>query len=159
MIEMARPPAGPIKFPWPYVMAQQNIAFVPHVLIVPVGATVSFPNRDKVRHHVYSFSGAKKFDMKLYGRDETRAVTFDKEGVVTLGCNIHDAMSAFIIVVDTPFAAQTDTSGRVTIANVPVGAATIRVWYPSARAPENMLTQPAAVTATGLDATYTIRPR
>ena len=65
---------------------------------MPVGATVSFPNRDKVRHHVYSFSAAKKFDLKLYGRDETRSVVFDKPGVVALGCNIHDVMSGFIVV-------------------------------------------------------------
>ena len=84
------------------VMAQENISFSPHVLIVPVGATVAFPNHDRVRHHVYSVSKPKKFDIKLYGRDETRTEAFDKPGVVALGCNIHDQMSGFIIVVDTP---------------------------------------------------------
>ena len=74
-------PAGPIRFPWPYVMAQQNIQFDPAVLVVPVGAEVAFPNRDKVRHHVYSFSPVKKFELKLYGNDETRSVVFDKAGV------------------------------------------------------------------------------
>jgi plastocyanin len=157
MIEVARPPAGPIKFPWPYVMAQQNISFIPHVLIVPVGASVSFPNRDRVRHHVYSFSPAKKFDLKLYGRDETRTVLFDKKGVVVLGCNIHDAMSGFILVVDTPFAMQTDANGRVTIPNVPAGAATVRVWYPSIRAPDNMLTQATTIPAAGISTIFTIK--
>ena len=106
-------------------MQQHNIAFDPHVLIVPVGSTVGFPNLDKVRHHVYSFSKVKKFDLKLYGRDETRSVVFDKAGVVALGCNIHDSMSGFIIVVDTPYAMKTDANGRVVIANVPAGSATV----------------------------------
>ena len=84
-VVMVRPAAGvpagkPMKVGWPMVMAQQNIQFSPYVLVVPVGSTVSFPNRDKVRHHVYSFSAPKKFELKLYGRDETRTVTFDKPG-------------------------------------------------------------------------------
>ena len=87
MIESAIKPAGPIHFPWPMVMAQQNIAFVPHILIVPVGATVAFPNKDRVRHHIYSFSKAKKFDIKLYGQDETRSETFDQPGVVAAAHN------------------------------------------------------------------------
>ena len=66
-------------------MTQQNIAFNPYVLIVPVGSTVGFPNKDKVRHHVYSFSAAKKFELKLYGQQEERTVTFDKTGVVRAG--------------------------------------------------------------------------
>ena len=85
---------APIKFTWPYSVAQQNIAFNPFVLIVPVGSNVTFPNKDKVRHHVYSFSPTKKFELKLYGRDESRGVVFDKAGVVALGCNIHDQMIA-----------------------------------------------------------------
>ena len=79
-------PAGgvhaPIKFDWPMRMAQQNIQFEPFVLIAPVGADVSFPNLDKVRHHVYSFSPTKRFELKLYGKDETRTVHFDKPGMV-----------------------------------------------------------------------------
>ncbi|WP_328279600.1 hypothetical protein [Sphingobium sp.] len=66
-------PAGPIRFPWGTTMVQENIAFAPHVLIVPVGATVRFPNHDKVRHHVYSFSKPAKFEIKLFGKDETAA--------------------------------------------------------------------------------------
>src|ERR1700712_4533830 len=145
LVETPRKAGGAIKFDYAYEMAQQNIAFVPHVLIVPVGATVTFPNRDKVRHHVYSFSKAKKFDLKLYGKDETRSVLFDKVGVVALGCNIHDAMSGFILVVDTPFAAQTDVAGHATITGVPAGTAAVRVWHPTIRATDNMLSQPATV--------------
>ena len=156
-VRSAHAPTGPIRFAWPMVMAQQNISFVPHVLIVPVGATVSFPNRDRVRHHVYSVSKAKKFDIKLYGRDETRSETFDKPGVVALGCNIHDTMSGFIVVVDTPFAAQTDAQGHVHFSGVPEGAATVSVWSPSIRAGGNQLSQPINVAGTSYTTTLTVR--
>src|SRR5689334_7276108 len=105
-------PRGPIRFPWPMTMAQRDMQFEPFVLIVPVCAEVSFPNRDPFRHHVYSFSPAKTFELKLYGKDETRIVKFDKPGVVVLGCNIHDSMSAYIRVVDTPYAVKTDARGE-----------------------------------------------
>lgn len=140
----------------PYSVEQRNIAFQPHVLIVPVGATVGFPNRDKVRHHVYSFSKPKKFDLKLYGREDTRTVTFDKPGVVALGCNIHDAMSGFVFVSATPFALQTDAAGRAALSNVPAGKVTVRVWHPTIRAPGNMLTQALVVAPSGLKTTLTI---
>jgi plastocyanin len=159
LVDTPRKPAGAVKFDYAYEMAQQNIAFVPHVLIVPVGATVIFPNHDKVRHHVYSFSKAKKFDLKLYGKDETRSVVFDKAGVVALGCNIHDAMSGFLVVVDTPYAVQTDANGHATIPGVPAGAAAIRIWHPTIHTADNMLAQSAMVTASGYATTYTIRGR
>lgn len=159
MIDTPKKPAGPITFDYPYVMAQQNIAFVPHVLIVPAGATVTFPNRDKVRHHVYSFSRAKKFDLKLYGRDETRSVVFDKPGIVALGCNIHDAMSGFIVVVDTPYAVQTDANGHAVLTGVPAGTASVRVWHPTIHATDNMLSQGVTVGPGGSATTFTIRGR
>lgn len=121
---------GPARFSWPYVMSQRSMQFDPFVLVVPVGATVSFPNRDPFRHHVYSFSPAKSFELKLYGHDETRTVKFDKAGVVALGCNIHDNMTAFIRVVDTPYAAKTDAHGAAVIPDAPSGPASVRVWHP-----------------------------
>lgn len=159
MVDTATKPAAPVRLDYSYVMAQQNIAFSPHVLIVPVGSSVSFPNRDKVRHHVYSFSKARKFDLKLYGKDETRSVVFDKAGVVALGCNIHDAMSGFIHVVDTPFAAQTDANGHVALTAVPAGGATVRIWHPSIRAGDNMLAQAVTIAPGGFATTFTIRGR
>lgn len=141
----------------PYTMEQKAIAFQPHVLVVPVGAQVAFPNRDTVRHHVYSFSKAKRFDLKLYGREDQRSVAFDTAGVVALGCNIHDTMSGFVIVSATPLYAKTDAQGRVSIADVPAGAVTFRVWSPSIRAAGNSLTQAATVPAAGLSTTLTIR--
>lgn len=140
-----------------YAVEQRDIQFQPRVLIVPVGATVGFPNRDKVRHHVYSFSRPKKFDLKLYGREDTRSVTFDTPGVVALGCNIHDAMSGFVFVTKTPFAAQTDIAGRVAFSSVPAGAAVARVWHPSIRAPGGMLSQPLTVVASGTTAHLVVR--
>ena len=159
MVDTPRKPSGPFKFDYAYEMAQQNIAFAPHVLIVPIGSTVTFPNRDKVRHHVYSFSKPKRFDLKLYGKDETRSILFDKVGVVALGCNIHDSMSGFVLVVDTPYAVQTDANGHATINGVPAGTASVRIWHPTIRNPDNMLSLPATVSAAGYSTTYTIRGR
>lgn len=159
LVDTPRKSAGPIKFDYAYEMAQKNITFVPHVLIVPIGSTVTFPNRDKVRHHVYSFSKPKRFDLKLYGKDETRSILFDKAGVVALGCNIHDTMSGFVLVVDTPYAVQTDANGRATIGGVPAGAAAVRIWHPTIRTSDNILSQAATVSAAGYSTTYTIRGR
>ena len=139
-----------------YQIEQRDIAFQPRVLIVPVGATVTFPNRDKVRHHVYSFSKPKKIDLKLYGREDMRAVTFDKPGVVALGCNIHDAMSGFVYVTTTPFAALTDAAGRVTIANVPAGGARVTVWHPSIRSPGGTASQPITVAPAGFSTVFAL---
>ena len=135
------------KVAGPYVMTQQDIQFHPFVLVVPTGADVTFPNHDKVRHHVYSFSAAKRFELKLYGRDETRSVRFDKPGVVALGCNIHDNMSAFIDVVDTPYVGKTDERGEAVLSDLPAGAGTITVWQPYLKAPRNE--QVHAVTVAG----------
>ncbi|MEG8219027.1 methylamine utilization protein [Sphingomonas sp. HH69] len=132
-------PAGPIRFPWPTTMVQQNVAFVPHVLVVPVGATVRFPNKDKVRHHVYSFSRPAKFEIKLFGQDETRSYTFKTAGAVALGCNIHDQMTGFIKVVDTPFAAKSDAAGAARITGMATGTAQVTIWHPLLRTKDNEL--------------------
>lgn len=136
----------------PYVVAQRNIQFDPRVLIVPVGATVSFPNFDKMRHHVYSFSKPKKFELKLFGRDESRNVVFDKPGAVALGCNIHDAMNGVVYVTASPYTALTDAAGRVRM-NVAPGSGRVAVWHPSIRSAGNTLEQPASVAASGLTTT------
>ena len=141
--------AGPIHFDWPMKMTQQNISFHPFVLIVPVGALVAFPNLDNVRHHVYSFSPTHQFELKLYGRDETRSVKFDKAGTVALGCNIHDKMAAFIKVVDTPYAAKTDASGNLVIHDLPPGPATLHLWRPYMKAPGNEITKAIAAPSAG----------
>ncbi|MDO7835599.1 methylamine utilization protein [Sphingobium sp. HBC34] len=130
-------PDGPIRFPWGTTMVQENVAFSPHVLIVPVGATVRFPNHDKVRHHVYSFSKPARFEIKLFGKDETRSYTFKTAGAVALGCNIHDQMSGFIKVVDTPFAAKSGADGQVRIPRLAAGTAQVTIWHPLMKARNN----------------------
>ncbi|WP_198577207.1 cupredoxin domain-containing protein [Caulobacter hibisci] len=139
-----QPTKGPIKFDWPYRVAQQNIQFTPFVLIAPAGAEVSFPNLDKVRHHVYSFSAGNKFELKLYGREENRTVRMPAVGVAAIGCNIHDQMVGFIKVVDTQYAAKSDASGKAVIRGAPDGAVVVKVWHPYLRAPKNEKTLPLA---------------
>lgn len=142
-------PNKAISFSWGTTMVQQNIAFAPHVLIVPIGATVKFPNKDKVRHHIYSFSRPAKFEMKLFGKDETRSYTFSTEGAVALGCNIHDSMSGFIKVVDTPFAAKSSGAGAARLTGLPVGFARITIWHPKLRGKDNEIIISVPVTASG----------
>ncbi len=156
VVTIETPKAPGVTVRGPYMIEQRDIAFQPHVLIVPVGATVGFPNRDRVRHHVYSFSKAGKFDLKLYGQEESRTVLFDRPGVVPLGCNIHDSMSGFVFVTATPFAELTDQAGHVSITGVPPGTATVRVWHPSIRAPGSTASQPIDVAATGFATTFVL---
>lgn len=159
-VVMVRPasgvPAGPIRFPWPYTVAQQNIQFDPFVLVVPVGATVGFPNKDKVRHHVYSFSAGNKFELKLFGRDESRSVVFKAPGVAAIGCNIHDQMVGFIRVVDTPWAIRTGADGVATLHDIPAGAATVTIWHPWLRAPRGELVRRSTFTGGVLRETVAI---
>jgi plastocyanin len=122
-----------------YQIAQRNLQFSPFVLVVPVGADVSFPNFDNVRHHVYSFSPVRRFELRLYAREQARSVHFDRPGIVPLGCNIHDAMIAFIDVVDTGFAARTDAAGQAHFTAIPGSQVLVRVWHPYLRAPANQL--------------------
>ncbi|MDK2598142.1 MULTISPECIES: methylamine utilization protein [Pseudoalteromonas] len=97
-----------------YKMGQKDRAFTPHILVVPKGAEVSFPNYDSILHHVYSFSAAQPFEFKLY-RDNPQSLTFGNTGVVELGCNIHDWMLGYILVVDSTYFAVTDEHGKAVI--------------------------------------------
>jgi plastocyanin len=134
-----------LRIEGPYTVAQRNIAFDPFVVVVPVGADVGFPNKDAVRHHVYSFSAAHPFELKLYGKDETRRVKFDRAGIVALGCNIHDQMIGYVDVVDTPYAVKTDAKGEAHISGVPAGPATIAVWHPYLKTPQNRIEWKAVI--------------
>ena len=120
--QLAKPIAGA-------EIAQVSRQFAPKVLIVPVGTAVSFPNRDTVRHHVYSFSPIKPFELKLYTGTSVNPVVFDKPGIAVLGCNIHDSMTAWVVVVETPFFALSDANGATTIRDVPAGNYRLRVWH------------------------------
>jgi len=110
-------------------IAQVGRQFIPSVLIVTTGTAVSFPNRDTVRHHVYSFSATKKFELKLFAGTPTNPVVFDKSGIAVLGCNIHDNMAAWVVVVDTPFYARSNNLGLASVADVPAGSYRLRVWH------------------------------
>lgn len=113
----------------PAIIEQRGRKFNPLVSVVQTGSDISFPNFDSVRHHVYSFSPAKKFELKLYSGVPTNPVNFDKAGTVVLGCNIHDFMLAFIHVVDTPYFAKTDATGKANLKNLPTGAYTLKTWH------------------------------
>lgn len=131
-------------------MSQRNKAFDPVTLVVTRGTAVDFPNRDTVRHHVYSFSPVKKFELKLYTGTPANPVVFDRAGVVTLGCNIHDRMVGWIVVVDTPYYARAaEGAAQVQINGVPAGNYKLRVWHPRMAPGAAAHEQPVAVPATG----------
>ena len=113
------------------VVDQRDKLFAPHVSIITVGTTVSFPNNDTVFHNVFAYFNAKKFDLGVYPRGSTKKVRFDKTGIVALLCNVHSEMSAYIYVADTPYYAVTDRQGRFDIRNVPPGTYTLRAWHES----------------------------
>lgn len=129
-------------------IAQQSKTFIPYVSVVQVGTAVSFPNQDTVRHHVYSFSAAKVFDLKLYSGTPAQPVVFDKPGLVALGCNIHDWMLAYVLVVETPWFAVSGDNGMAQVKNLPPGDYRVTVWHP--RMKEEIMQQikigPALVT-------------
>ncbi len=136
-IEPASGSAGPFRFPGRAAMAQKDLTFTPGTLVVAKGSTVAFPNLDRVRHSIYSFSKAARFEFDLYGRDQTRSRAFPIAGSVALGCNIHDDMRGYIRVVETPFSGKTDHNGIMTVSGVPNGSAKITLWHPRLRAPGN----------------------
>lgn len=129
-------------------MGQRKRQFDPHILVVQKGATVSFPNYDDIKHHVYSFSSVKRFEQELYKGRESKAVTFDKAGVVELGCNVHDWMLGYIYITDTPYFGKTDASGILTLPDAPDGNYDITVWHPRMDNDSNSLTLNADISGT-----------
>jgi plastocyanin len=141
--------AAPLAAPRtaPAVMDQQNKEFVPHVLAVPLGTPVAFPNRDNIRHHVYSFSTAKRFELPLYIGTPATPVVFDKPGVVVLGCNIHDWMVGYVYVVATPYFAKTGPDGRAHVSELPPGGYEARVWHPRMKGEPEKTGRPLTIAA------------
>ena len=119
-------PAGALKAD----MDQRGQKFAPHVLAVHTGTQVRFPNSDNIRHQVYSFSPAKRFELRLYEGTPTDPLLFDKPGVVVLGCNIHDWMLGYIYVTDDPRFGVSDAQGHVRLDNLPAGAYHVTLWHP-----------------------------
>jgi len=113
-------------------LVQRNKSFEPHLLVVPVGSVVAFPNHDPFFHNVFSLFEGKRFDLGLYEAGSTRDVHFDKPGISYIFCNIHAEMSAVVVALDTPYYGISDQHGQVVIANVPSGKYTLRVWHESA---------------------------
>lgn len=111
-------------------VSQAAKQFSPAVTVVTTGTSVLFPNNDTVRHHVYSFSPAKTFDLKLYAGVPANPVVFDKSGIAVLGCNIHDNMVAWVVVVDTPYFGKTDAQGHLSL-DLPPGNYKLRTWHAS----------------------------
>jgi plastocyanin len=112
------------------VVDQVDKEFTPQVTAILVGTAVTFPNHDNVRHQVYSFSPAKRFELPLYAGVPAEPVVFDKPGVVVLGCNIHDWMVGYVYVSESPYFAKTGSDGRALLADLPPRAYTLRVWHP-----------------------------
>jgi plastocyanin len=120
------PPVPPVHA----IVDQVNLAFVPDVIVIPVGSTVSFPNTDAVSHQVYSFSSARRFQLPLYRGKPYLPVLFDQPGLVTLGCNIHDNMIAYVVVTEAQHFGRTDASGTWTVPDLPGGTWRISLWHP-----------------------------
>ena len=111
-------------------ISQAKREFNPRVTLITVGTRATFPNFDTVRHHVYSFSPNKTFELKLYAGVPNMPVVFDKPGIAVLGCNIHDNMAAWVVVADTPWFARSAAGGRARIESLPAGAYRLRLWHP-----------------------------
>jgi len=150
-------PAAPVKA----IMDQVNLAFAPDVLVIPVHSTVQFPNSDAISHQVYSFSSARQFQLPLYRGKPYPPVQFDQPGVVTLGCNIHDNMIAYVLVTDAPFFGRTDARGQWRASDVPDGRYRVRIWHPLLNEPreiEGMVDVSAARGAVSIRLSKALRP-
>jgi len=122
----------------PVSVDQVGKEFAPLVSAVSTGTRVEFPNSDNIRHHVYSFSTPKIFDLKLYSGRPSTPVLFDKPGLVTLGCNIHDQMIAWLLVVDTPWIAKADAKGMAVLKGLTAGEYALHVWHPGINPSTNL---------------------
>jgi plastocyanin len=120
------PPADPVA------ITQKDQEFSPYVTPIVVGTKVVFPNLDSVQHHVYSVSPAKRFEIPLYIGDSKETIVFDRPGIVTLGCNIHDWMVAYVVVLATPYYAKTGPDGTAEVSGLPPGHYRLEVWHPRA---------------------------
>lgn len=129
VVETSTPEAAPAVAP-KAVIDQHREQFVPRVTIVRRGTEVSFPNTDRVQHHVYSFSAVKQFELALYRGNEHPPVTFDRDGVAVLGCNIHDHMVGYVLIVDSSHFGFTDRDGRLVLNDLPNETVKVTVWHP-----------------------------
>ncbi len=112
------------------VIAQEDKEYDPYVTPILVGTEVVFPNRDNIQHHLYSLSKPKRFEKPLYASGAEESIVFDVPGVVTLGCNIHDWMVAYVVVLTTPWFAKTGPEGTAQLTDFPPGRYRLEAWHP-----------------------------
>jgi plastocyanin len=117
------------------IMDQQHMQFVPRILVIQAGTGVEFPNSDQIQHQVYSFSAPKSFKLSLYAGHKYPPIVFDRPGLVTLGCNIHDGMIGYIYVTESPFFGQSNDSGQLQLHGLPAGNYTLTAWHPQMQEP------------------------
>ena len=117
------------------IIVQRNRIFEPFVTVVEKGTAIAFPNEDPMLHHVYSFSPAKRFEIKLYKGTPAAPILFDRVGVVALGCNVHDWMLAYVLVVDSPIFGKSGNDGVVRLSSLAAGTYELSAWYPGMREP------------------------
>jgi len=136
-------PTSPIR------LVQKNKSFDPHILVVPAGSMVEFPNRDPFFHNVFSLFEGKRFDLGLYEAGSSRMVKFDRPGISYIFCNIHPEMSAVVITMATPYYASASADGQLSLAGVPYGRYTLHIWS-EGMGPENVqpLTREITITET-----------
>jgi plastocyanin len=130
--------------------------FVPNILPIAVGTEVQFPNHDQIHHHVYSFSRVKSFDLPLYKGEAVPSVAFDQPGVVDVGCNIHDWMSAIILVVPSPYYAITDANGQFVLSDLPSGTYSLVSWHERSRSKTADTTQQVRLDGSAPELTFTL---
>jgi plastocyanin len=137
---------------------QVDKEFSPRVTVVQLGASVTFPNHDDVRHQVYSFSAPKRFELPLYAGVPAQPIVFDKPGVIVLGCNIHDWMVGYIYVSESPFFARTGKDGKARLTDLPPRAYVVRVWHPQLETSEDVTHQTIdASRERHIDAAWTLK--
>jgi plastocyanin len=139
-------PAKPAIAAASVALDQHNREFIPHVLVIPAGTEVNFPNHDHTRHHVYSFSPAKRFEIKLYKNMPPNPIRFDMPGIAVLGCNIHDWMLGYVYVTDSPYFTKTDSAGHWSL-ELPAAAYTFSFWHPALAQTELQVSQPMTLSA------------
>ncbi|HKU16249.1 MAG TPA: hypothetical protein VJQ52_17785 [Steroidobacteraceae bacterium] len=164
VVFVEEPAAAPAASAPTAVMDQFNKTFVPEMLPIVVGTQVRFPNRDQIRHHVYSFSRPKRFELPLYKGEDAPPVLFDKPGVVKIGCNIHDWMSAIILVLPNARFAVTKDDGTFSLDGLDPGAYTITAWHAQSRDKTEDVAQHVEIAATDPQLTFKLalaplRPR
>lgn len=139
---------------------QRDREFVPYLTIVQKGTPIDFPNRDKLKHHVYSFSPAKTFEIKLYAGQPAQPVTFDTAGEVAIGCNIHDWMEAHVLVVETPWFAKSGVNGVARVPDLPPGSYRLRLWHPRQKvAAETRVVDISTASPKRMELTLNVAPR